>query len=164
MTAVSPLTIARVQKESFSAAAESAKLVEGRDIGAVVTFTGVCRSEGGALAALEIEHYPGMAEAEIARILTEAAARWPIEAALVVHRYGLITPGEPIVLVVTASAHREAAFASASFLMDFLKTEAPFWKKQHLAPGAGEPLRAALNEGWVKAKAEDDVAASRWRS
>ncbi len=126
--------IVRVQKESFDAAAEAARLTQGcTDIGALVTFTGLCRDEGGALAALEIEHYPGMAEEEINRAALEAAARWPLEAILAVHRYGLIRPGEPIVLVVTASQHRTEAFAAASFLMDFLKTEAPFWKKRHLA-------------------------------
>ena len=146
----------RVQKESFDAAAEAAELTRGRsDIGALVTFTGLCRDEGGALAALEIEHYPGMAEDEIARVAREAASRWPLEGIIAIHRYGLIRPGEPIVLVVTASTHRAEAFAAASLLMDYLKTEAPFWKKQHLTDQAsGE---------WVEAKAEDDAAARRWR-
>jgi molybdopterin synthase catalytic subunit len=154
---VSARVVVRVQKESFDASAEASGLTrECADIGAVVTFTGLCRDEGGALTALEIEHYPGMAEAEINRIALEAASRWPIDAALVVHRYGVIRPGEPIVLVVTASQHRGEAFAAASFLMDYLKTEAPFWKKRHLAgkdPG-----------DWVEAKAQDDTAAQRWRA
>ncbi|MCI0468134.1 MAG: molybdenum cofactor biosynthesis protein MoaE [Beijerinckiaceae bacterium] len=146
----------RVQKESFDASAEAALLTKGHTgIGAVVTFTGICRDEGGTLKALEIEHYPGMAEAEILRIAHEAVARWPLEAALAVHRYGLIYPGEPIVLVVTASLHRGEAFAAASFLMDYLKTGAPFWKKQHLADEHASK--------WVEAMAQDDAAALKWR-
>jgi molybdopterin synthase catalytic subunit len=147
----------RVQKEIFDASAEAAALTQGlTGIGAVVTFTGLCRDEGGALAALEIEHYPGMAEAEINRIVLEAASCRPFKAALAVHRYGLIGPGEPIVLVITAAEHRGEAFAAASFLMDYLKTEAPFWKKQHLVgAGAGD---------WVEAKAKDQAAAQRWRA
>jgi molybdopterin synthase catalytic subunit len=149
--------VVRVQKESFDVAAEAARLTQGcTNIGALVSFTGLCRDEGGALAALEIEHYPGMAEAEIHRAALEAASRWPLEGALAVHRYGFILPGEPIVLVITASLHRGEAFAAASFLMDYLKTEAPFWKKRHLASkGAGD---------WVEAKAQDHAAAQKWRS
>ncbi|WOJ88498.1 molybdenum cofactor biosynthesis protein MoaE [Methylocapsa polymorpha] len=155
---MSALAIVRVQKETFSAAEESAKLArEGADIGAVVTFTGLCRDEGGALAALEIEHYPGMAEEEINRVVAEALTRWPLEGVLVIHRYGLIKPGEPIVLVIAASAHRGEAFAAASFLMDFLKTQAPFWKKQHLV--AADDASA----DWVSAKEQDDAAAEKWR-
>jgi molybdopterin synthase catalytic subunit len=148
--------IVRVQKESFDAGAEAAELTHGRsDIGALVTFTGLCRDEGGTLAALEIEHYPGMAEEEITRVAREAASRWPLEGILAIHRYGLIKPGEPIVLAVTASTHRTEAFAAASFLMDYLKTEAPFWKKQHIAgQGPGD---------WVEAKAQDQAAAQKWR-
>jgi molybdopterin synthase catalytic subunit len=147
----------RVQKESFDVAAEAARLTQGRtDIGALVSFTGLCRDEGGALAALEIEHYPGMAEAEIHRAALAAASRWPLEALLAVHRHGLIRPGEGIVLVVTASLHRTEAFAAASFLMDYLKTEAPFWKKRHLA-GKGPG-------GWVEANAQDHAAAQKWRA
>ncbi len=154
---MSARTIVRVQKESFDAALEAAELTQGRtDIGAVVTFTGLCRDEGGALSALEIEHYPGMAEEEITRVVGEATARWPLEGVVAVHRYGLIRPGEPIVLVVTASLHRGEAFAAASFLMDFLKTEAPFWKKQHLAD--------QTSGDWVAAKAQDDAAAQKWRA
>ncbi|MGA9487111.1 MAG: molybdenum cofactor biosynthesis protein MoaE [Methylocella sp.] len=148
--------IVRVQKDSFDAAAEAAVLTDGRsDIGAVVTFTGLCRDEGGALAALEIEHYPGMAEAEVTRVAQEAASRWPLEGIVALHRYGLIRPGEPIVLVVTASTHRTEAFAAATFLMDYLKTEAPFWKKQHLVD--------QTSGDWVEAKAQDFAAAQKWR-
>jgi molybdopterin synthase catalytic subunit len=147
----------RVQKESFDVAAEVARLTQGcTDIGALVSFMGLCRDEGGALAALEIEHYPGMAEEEINRVALAAASRWPLEAILAVHRYGLILPGEGIVLVVTASQHRTEAFAAASFLMDYLKTEAPFWKKRHLADkGVGN---------WVEAKPQDHAAAQKWRA
>jgi molybdopterin synthase catalytic subunit len=148
--------VVRVQKESFDVAAEAARLTQGRtDIGALVCFTGLCRDEGGALAALEIEHYPGMAEEEITRAALEAASRWPLDGILAVHRHGLIFPGEPIVLVVTASQHRGEAFAAASFLMDYLKTEAPFWKKRHLSGGAGD---------WVEAKPQDHAAAQKWRA
>ena len=145
----------RVEAEDFDIAREVAALRDkSRDAGAVVTFTGICRDEGGRLTALELEHYPGMAEGEIRRIADEAAARWPVTAITVVHRHGRIMPGENIVLVATASAHREAAFAAASFLMDFLKTRAPFWKKEHLAAGGSGP--------WVEAKDADDDAAARW--
>jgi molybdopterin synthase catalytic subunit len=148
--------VVRVQKESFDVAAEAAWLTQGRtDIGALVSFTGVCRDEGGTLAALEIEHYPGMAEAEIHRAAREAASRWPLEGIVAIHRHGLIRPGQGIVLVVTASAHRTEAFAAASFLMDYLKTEAPFWKKRHLAGGAGD---------WVEAKPQDHAAAQKWHA
>jgi len=144
----------RVDTVDFDVAAEISRLSAlGRDIGAVVTFTGLCRDEGGRLGALELEHYPGMAEAEIDRIAAEAAARWPLHGITVIHRVGKIPPGENIVLVVTASAHRQAAFEAADFLMDYLKTSAPFWKKEH---GAG-------TTGWVAAKADDDRAADRWR-
>lgn len=145
----------RVQAGIFDAAKESARLTEGRtDVGAVVTFTGLCRAEDGTLDALEIEHYPGMAEEEIGRVAAEAERRWPLEGGLVVHRHGRIAPGEPIVLVVTASRHREAAFAAAAFLMDYLKTRAPFWKKEHRTDGR--------DGGWVAAKTSDDAAAARW--
>ena len=145
----------RVQAEPFDTAAEVRAITGGRtDIGAVVTFTGVCRGEAGKLSALEIEHYPGMAEAEIARVAEEAGKRWPLSGLTAIHRYGKIAPGEDIVLVVTASAHRTAAFEAAEFLMDYLKTRAPFWKKEHHADGtAGE---------WVEAKDADDAAADRW--
>ena len=145
----------RVQAEAFDVASEIARLRQSGEVGALVTFTGVCRDEGGRLAALELEHYPGMAEAEILRIAREAAARWPLAGIAVVHRYGRIPVGDDIVLVATASIHREAAFAAANFLMDYLKTSAPFWKKEHtVAGGAG---------GWVAASDDDDEAAERWR-
>lgn len=143
----------RVQTEDFDVAAESAALAAlGRDVGAIVTFTGLCRDEAGRLAALELEHYPGMAEAEIARIVDEACERWALHGVTVIHRHGTVRPGDNIVLVATASAHRDAAFAAASFLMDYLKTRAPFWKKEH-GPEAGR---------WVAAKEGDDRAVERW--
>jgi molybdopterin synthase catalytic subunit len=150
-----PVTI-RIQKDDFDIATEVERLrAEGTDVGAIVTFSGICRDEDGRLTALELEHYPGMAEAEIERIAKDAANRWPVTAITVVHRHGAISPGENIVLVVTASSHRQAAFEAASFLMDFLKTRAPFWKKEHLATGAAD--------AWVSAKDEDDAAADRWK-
>jgi len=145
----------RLQREPFDAAAEAAKLAHGRDdIGALITFTGICRGteNGEPIAALTLEHYPDMAEAEIARHVAEAAARWPLLGVTVIHRYGRIKPGEDIVLVVTASSHREAAFAAAEFLMDYLKTRAPFWKQVETASG----------KTWVNAKTADNVAAERW--
>jgi molybdopterin synthase catalytic subunit len=145
----------RLQREPFDAAVEAAKLARGRpDIGALVTFTGVCRGseDGEPIAALTLEHYPGMAESEIGRHVAEANKRWPLLGVTVVHRYGRIEPGENIVLVVTASSHRQAAFAAAEFLMDYLKTHAPFWKQVDKADGTS----------WVDAKAIDDTAAERW--
>src|SRR4051812_49090557 len=113
----------RIQSEPFDASAETAALAMGRgDIGATVAFTGFCRDEGGRLSALELEHYPGMAEAEMARMAGEAETRWPLLGLTIIHRYGLIRPGEPIVLVLSASAHRRAAFEAAEFMMDYLKT------------------------------------------
>jgi len=145
-----------IQAEDFDAAAEIAALTRGRrDVGAVVTFTGLCRDEGGTLAALEIEHYPGMAEAEIARVAAEAESRWPLQGCRVIHRHGAIAPGGNIVFVATASAHRSAAFAAADFLMDYLKTHAPFWKRNRLVDGSGRD--------WVAPRAEDAAAAARWR-
>ncbi len=146
----------RVQREAFDTAAEIDRLTQGRtDVGAVVTFGGYCRDEAGRLAALELEHYPGMAEAEIGRIAGEAATRWSLLGLTVVHRFGRIEPGEAIVLVVAASPHRQAAFEAAAFLMDYLKSSAPFWKKEELAEGG--------KGGWVDAKASDDAAAKRWK-
>ncbi|WP_262028157.1 molybdenum cofactor biosynthesis protein MoaE [Microvirga sp. Mcv34] len=146
----------RIQAEPFETAGETAALTEGRtDIGAVVAFTGLCRDEGGRLAALELEHYPGMAEAEIGRIAHEAQTRWPLLGLTVIHRFGRIRPGEEIVLVLAASAHRQAAFEAASFLMDYLKTHAPFWKREHLTDGTVG--------AWVDAKEADDRAMERWR-
>lgn len=145
----------RVQREPFDLGAESRSQTEGRaDIGATVAFTGFCRDEGGTLALLELEHYPGMAEAEIGRIATQASERWPLLGLTIIHRHGRIRPGEPIVLVLAAAAHRQAAFEAASFLMDYLKTRAPFWKKEHRTDGS---------EGdWVEAKGRDADAAQRW--
>jgi len=146
----------RIQAGNFDTAAEIAALTAGRsDIGAVVTFSGLCRDEAGRLAALELEHYPGMAEAEIGRIAAEAAERWPLQGVTVIHRYGRMKPGDSIVLVVTASTHRQAAFEAASFLMDYLKSRAPFWKKEHGVDGS--------QGDWVEAKEADDEAAARWR-
>ena len=145
----------RLQREPFDAAAEAAKLARGcSDVGAVVTFTGICRGTENdeSIAALTLEHYPGMAEAEIERHVTEAIERWPLMGVTVIHRYGRIQPGENIVLVVTASSHRQAAFATAEFLMDYLKTRAPFWKQ----------VEKADEKYWVDAKATDDTAAERW--
>ncbi|MCT8266187.1 molybdenum cofactor biosynthesis protein MoaE [Afifella sp. JA880] len=146
----------RIQPQSFDIEEESKRLTQGRsDVGALVTFTGYCRDEGGTLAALTLEHYPGMAEAEIGRIAEEAAARWPLSGLTAIHRHGRILPGEPIVLVAAASSHRQAAFEAASFLMDYLKTRAPFWKKEE---------RVGDQDGdWVQARAADDAAAGRWQ-
>ena len=121
----------------------------------MVTFSGLCRDEAGTLAALELEHYPGMAQAEISRIAEEAVQRWPLTGLTAIHRYGKIEPGENIVLVVAASSHRQAAFDAAGFLMDYLKSRAPFWKKEHRKDGS--------EGGWVDAKEADDAALERWR-
>jgi molybdopterin synthase catalytic subunit len=145
----------RIQEADFDIAREIAGLTKGRtDIGAVVTFSGICRgSEGSeAIAALTLEHYPGMAEAEIMRHAEEAMARWPLNGLTVIHRFGRIEPGHNIVLVVTASSHRQAAFEAAEFLMDYLKTSAPFWKREE----------GADRTGWVEARDHDDEAAARW--
>lgn len=152
---MSGVPMVRIQREDFDVAAEIARLTQGRaDIGAVVSFQGLCRDEQGQLSALELEHYPGMAEAEIGRIAADAIARWPLQGLTVIHRHGKIAPGENIVLVVAASAHRQAAFEAANFLMDFLKSRAPFWKKEHRLDGT--------DGGWVEAKDDDDQAAARW--
>ncbi len=145
----------RLQSEDFDAAAEAAKLARGRtDVGAVVTFTGICRGseQGAPVAALTLEHYPGMAEAEIAGHVAEAEARWKLLGVTVIHRHGRMFPGDNIVLVVTAASHRGDAFAAAEFLMDYLKTRAPFWKREERADGAI----------WVEAKDSDAAAAGRW--
>jgi molybdopterin synthase catalytic subunit len=147
----------RIQAADFDLAAEVEKLTAGRtDIGAVVTFSGLCRSEAGRLEALELEHYPGMAEAEIARIARQAMERWPLQGLTAIHRYGKIAPGENIVLVIAAATHRHAAFEAASFLMDFLKSRAPFWKKEHQADGS--------RGDWVDAKEADEQAMARWHA
>jgi molybdopterin synthase catalytic subunit len=144
-----------VQRQDFDVADEIAALTAGRtDIGAVVTFSGLCRDEAGRLAALELEHYAGMAETEIARVVEEAARRWPLDGVTVIHRHGRILPGENIVLVITAAAHRGAAFAAAEFLMDYLKTRAPFWKQ----------VEQAGCTSWVAASSADDHAAERWQT
>jgi molybdopterin synthase catalytic subunit len=143
----------RIQDDVIDTSAEAGRTAAlGGNIGALVTFTGLCRDEGGRLTALDLQHYPGMAEAEIERIVRDAATRWPLAAATVIHRHGRIIPGETIVFVATASTHRQAAFLAAEFIMDFLKTEAPFWKKEHGA-AAGD---------WVGARDADDAAAGRW--
>ncbi len=152
MTATS---IVRIQSEPFDAAAEAKKLTGGRsDVGALVTFTGICRGNEGSesIAALTLEHYPDMAEAEIERHVAEAIERWPLLGVTVIHRHGRVVPGEDIMMVATASPHREAAFSAAEFLMDYLKTRAPFWKQVEKADG----------KIWVEAKAADDAAAGRW--
>jgi molybdopterin synthase catalytic subunit len=147
--------VIRVQREDFDVSAESKGLTSWRaDIGALVSFVGFCRDEGGTLAALEIEHYAGMAEAEIARVAEEARARWPLLGLVIVHRFGLIQAGDRIVLVVAAAAHRSEAFEAANFLMDYLKTRAPFWKRAHRADGT-------LGD-WIEPREEDDSASARW--
>jgi molybdopterin synthase catalytic subunit len=146
----------RIQREPFDVASETAKLTRGRtDIGAIVTFTGICRGDenGKPIVALTLEHYPGMAEQEIARHVEEAQQRWPLLGVTVIHRHGRLTPGEDIVLVIATSSHRQAAFAAAEFLMDYLKTMAPFWKQ----------VEQAGNKIWVEARDDDDAAAARWR-
>ena len=143
----------RVLQEDFDIRAEIARLTSGRtDIGAIVTFTGTVRDQAGAITEMTLEHYPGMTEGELARIEAEACARWPLQASLIVHRYGTLKPGDNIVLVVTASEHRDAAFDAARFLMDYLKTSAPFWKRE-TGPGGSR---------WVEVSSSDDTARTRW--
>jgi molybdopterin synthase catalytic subunit len=149
------LATIRIQEADFDIAHEIAALTRGRsDVGAVVTFSGICRgSENGApIKALTLEHYPGMAEAEIRRHTDEAMSRWPLTGLTVIHRVGRIQPGENIVLVLAASQHRQAAFAAAEFLMDYLKANAPFWKREESAKGTS----------WIEARGHDDDAAARW--
>ncbi len=145
----------RIQESDFDVAREISALTAGRgDIGAVVSFTGICRGseDGSDIAALTLEHYPGMAEEEIARHAATAMSRWPVTGIRVVHRVGRITPGENIVLVVTGSKHRQAAFEAAEFMMDYLKANAPFWKR----------VEAAGGPKWIEARDHDDAAAARW--
>jgi molybdopterin synthase catalytic subunit len=145
----------RVQEEDFDIGAEIAKLKSGRtDIGAIVTFTGTMRdsSHGKSLDAMTLEHYPGMTEQELARIESEAHTRWPLHASLIIHRYGRLKPGDNIVLVITASEHREPAFRAAEFLMDYLKSRAPFWKSES----------GPDDERWVEAETSDEAALARW--
>jgi molybdopterin synthase catalytic subunit len=145
----------KVQQERFDVAAELAALSAGRtDIGAVASFVGLVREHAGQpIVAMTLEHYPGMTEKKLAEIEAEAHARWPLQASLIVHRYGRMAPGEPIVLVATASAHRAAALESCAFLIDWLKTEAPFWKLEETADA----------RRWVEARTADAAAAARWR-
>ena len=145
----------RIQEADFDVGHEIAALTKGHvDIGAVVSFSGICRgSENGEpIAALTLEHYPDMAEAEIKRHTDEAMSRWPLSGLTVIHRVGRIVPGENIVLVLAASAHRQAAFEAAEFLMDYLKANAPFWKREESAAGTS----------WIEAHDHDDAAAARW--
>jgi molybdopterin synthase catalytic subunit len=145
----------RIQQADFDVAQEISVLTKGRtDIGAVVSFSGICRgSENGeAIAALTLEHYPGMAEAEIQRHADEAMTRWPLTGLTVIHRVGRITPGENIVVVLAASQHRQAAFQAAEFLMDYLKANAPFWKREESPKGTN----------WIEARGHDETAAARW--
>jgi molybdopterin synthase catalytic subunit len=145
----------RVQREDFDVGAEIAALTRGQTgIGGVASFIGLMRDVAGGetVRAMTLEHYPGMTERELTRIEQEARQRWPLIASLVIHRYGRLEPGDRIVLVATASAHRAAAFESCEFLMDYLKTKAPFWKQEETPDGPR----------WVAAEASDDAAASRW--
>ena len=147
----------RVQREDFDIGAEIAKLTAtNRRIGGVASFVGLVREMAGdaAIGAMTLEHYPGMTEKKLAEIDSEACRRWPLSASLIIHRYGRLEPGDRIVLVVTAASHREAALASCGFLIDWLKTEAPFWKLEETAAGAR----------WVAAREEDEAAAKRWRA
>jgi len=146
----------RVQLEDFDVGAEIAALsAGGGEIGAIVTFTGTVRgtTKNGPIQEMHLEHYPSMTEGELARVEAEANARWPLAASLIVHRYGILKPGDNIVLVIAASAHRQAAFDAAQFMMDYLKTQAPFWKKEVGADGTGR---------WVSANERDDKALKRW--
>jgi len=151
----------RVQREDFDPAQETSALVAGdHSIGGVVTFTGLVREmadlgEGTneRIAGMTLEHYPGMTEKMLARIEAEALARWPLDASLIIHRYGDLKPGDRIVFVATASAHRQAAFEANMFLVDWLKTKAPFWKREDAETGAH----------WVKARDSDGQAADRWK-
>lgn len=146
----------RIQSAPFDINEESARMTGSAhpNVGALVTFTGYCRDEEGALESLELDHYPGMAENEITRIAQEASERWPLDAITAIHRHGKMDPGGPIVLVAASSRHRKAAFEAAEFIMDFLKTRAPFWKKEHHADGSSGT--------WVDAKDADDDALKRW--
>lgn len=148
----------KVQSEDFDVASEVDVLTSGRtDVGAIVTFTGRVRDDDKdrPITSMTLEHYPGMTEAELSAIEAEANARWPLQASLIIHRTGELSPGDNIVLVVTASAHRQAAFEAAGFLMDYLKTRAPFWKKETGPEG---------ESSWVEARENDETAATRWRS
>ncbi|SRR5579885_281396 len=146
----------RVQQEDFDPGVEIARLGEGRrDIGGIASFVGLVRETAGsgAITAMTLEHYPGMTEKRIAEIEAEAHRRWPLSASVIIHRYGRLLPGERIVLVATASSHRQAALESCQFLIDWLKTKAPFWKLEETATGSH----------WVAARESDEAAAERWR-
>jgi molybdopterin synthase catalytic subunit len=148
--------VIRVQEQDFDVGAEIDALTRGRtDIGAVASFVGLVRdaADGEAVGAMTLEHYPGMTEKQLAAVETEARRRWPLTACLIVHRFGRLEPGDRIVLAVTASAHRQPAFEACAFIMDWLKTKAPFWKLEETASGPK----------WVEARAADDAAAARWR-
>jgi molybdopterin synthase catalytic subunit len=147
--------VIRVQQEDFDAGVEIARITHGNHaVGGVCSFIGLVRDIAGGekIDSMELEHYPGMTEKELTRIEAEAKDRWPLEDTLIIHRYGPLAPGDQIVLVVAASAHRKAAFEACEFLIDFLKTKAPFWKKEGTGDGAQ----------WVEAKDEDDRAAEKW--
>ncbi|MBI3505874.1 MAG: molybdenum cofactor biosynthesis protein MoaE [Proteobacteria bacterium] len=147
----------RVQREDFDVGAELAALTAGRtDIGALTSFVGLVRDmgEGKNIGAMTLEHYPGMTEKQLAAVEREANARWQLSATLIVHRYGRLEPGDRIVLCAAASPHRQAAFEACHFLIDWLKTKAPFWKLEE----------TPLGERWVEAKADDDAAAEKWRT
>ena len=146
----------RVQREDFDVGAELARLTEGRkDVGGLASFVGLVRemNEGDRLVAMTLEHYPAMTEKRLAEIEAEAQKRWPLQASLIIHRYGRLLPGERIVLVATASSHRQAALESCQFLIDWLKTQAPFWKLEETMAG----------NRWVAARESDDLAAQRWK-
>jgi len=145
----------RIQEAPFDPGAELVALTRGRtDIGAIASFVGLVREVAGdqAISAMTLEHYPGMTESKLAEIEAEANRRWPLQASLIVHRYGRMLPGEPIVLVATASEHRAAALEACAFLIDWLKTKAPFWKLEESPSGSR----------WVEARSSDDEAAARW--
>ena len=146
----------KVQREDFDIGAELASLTEGNaKVGGLASFVGLVRdlADQGAVSAMTLEHYPGMTEKRLAEIEAEARARWPLEGVLIIHRYGKLGPGDRIVLVATTSAHRQAALESCAFLIDWLKTKAPFWKLEQGAKGAA----------WVEAKESDDHAAEKWK-
>lgn len=152
-----PVTI-RIQQDDFDVAKETVALTNGRpEIGAIVSFIGICRSGEGdkAITEMTLEHYPGMAEEEITRHANEAMERWPLNGLTIIHRFGRVVPGDNIVLVLAASEHREAAFVAVEFLMDYLKSSAPFWKSEK-RPGGSE-------DKWVEAREQDDDAAARWK-
>lgn len=145
--------VVRVQTDLFDAGAELNSFAQNRtNVGAVVSFIGVVRDTKGDLSEMQIEHYPGMTERAIGKIVEEAVTRWGLVDAMVIHRHGNLKPGAPIMMVATAAAHRAAAFEAADFLMDYLKSRAPFWKKEITSSGAD----------WVAAKDEDEIALNRW--